>query len=175
MIISSGRNLIDMTTEITRSRFESEAKRLRPILLRVAITIIGNEEDAADIVQETLLKLWFFRSRLESYSCLDAPARVIVRNLSLNFVRDRKSIILVPDNFPDIVNEEIDKELSDELLSAITTLPSTEQAVLRLKHIDGMETEEIAQLINSSTGAVRTALSRARKKIKELYNRHSKI
>ena len=46
-----------MTQLFTRSRFESEAGRLRPMLLRVAVSITGNEEDSADVVQETLLKL----------------------------------------------------------------------------------------------------------------------
>lgn len=74
---------------MTRSRFESEARRLRPVLLRAAVSITGNVEDAADVVQEAFLKLWFMRDRLVEYASVDAPARVIVRNLSLNVLRKR--------------------------------------------------------------------------------------
>ncbi len=162
-----------MTSELTRSRFESEARRLRPGLLRVAASITGNDEDAADVVQETLLKLWFLRSRLVEYGSIDAPARVIVRNLSINLVRDRRSRPLETDEIPEIADTESGDDLSEELAAAIESLPGTEQAVLRMKHLEGLETEEIALLIQSTPGAVRTALSRARRRIRQLYNRPS--
>lgn len=157
---------------MTRSRFESEAKRLRPVLLRVAVSITGNADDAADVVQEAFLKLWFMRDRLVEYASVDAPARVIVRNLSLNVLRDRHTSDTDLVRLSDIPCEESDKELSDELSRALESLPDTEQAVLRMKHLEGMETDEIAGLIQSTPGAVRTALSRARRHIRELYFRN---
>ena len=162
-----------MTSELTRSRFESEARRLRPGLLRVAASITGNDEDAADVVQETFLKLWFLRSKLADYGSVDAPARVIVRNLSINLVRDRRSRPFETGDIPDMADTGNEDDFSEELTAAIELLPGTEQAVLRMKHLEGMETEEIALLIQSTPGAVRTALSRARRRIRELYNRPS--
>ncbi|MCX4264066.1 MAG: RNA polymerase sigma factor [Muribaculaceae bacterium] len=157
---------------MTRSRFESEARRLRPVLLRAAVSITGNVEDAADVVQEAFLKLWFMRDRLVEYASVDAPARVIVRNLSLNVLRKRHPSHSDIDLLSDIPYEETDKELSDKLSLALESLPDTEQAVLRMKHLEGMETDEIAGLIQSTPGAVRTALSRARRHIRELYFRN---
>lgn len=159
-------------SEFTRSRFESEARRLRPGLLRVATSITGNPDDASDIVQETLLKLWFLLPNLHEYKAVDAPARVIVRNLSLNHIRDRHTCPLDDAGLTDMAVEENDCEISDELLEIISSLPDTEQAVLRMKHIDGLETEEIAELIQSTPGAVRTALSRARRRIRDLYTKN---
>ena len=156
---------------MTRSRFESEARRLRPVLLRAAVSITGNVEDAADVVQEAFLKLWFMRDRLVEYASVDAPARVIVRNLSLNVLRKRHPSHSDIDLLSDIPYEETDKELSDKLSLALESLPDTEQAV-RMKHLEGMETDEIAGLIQSTPGAVRTALSRARRHIRELYFRN---
>lgn len=157
---------------MTRSRFESEARRLRPVLLRAAVSITGNVDDAADVVQEAFLKLWFMRDRLVEYASVDAPARVIVRNLSLNVLRNRQHSHSDIDRLSEIPYEETDKELNDKLSLALESLPDTEQAVLRMKHLEGMETEEIAGLIQSTPGAVRTALSRARRHIRELYFRN---
>ncbi len=124
---------------MTRSRFESEARRLRPVLLRAAVSITGNVEDAADVVQEAFLKLWFMRDRLVEYASVDAPARVIVRNLSLNVLRKRHPSHSDIDLLSDIPYEETDKELSDKLSLALESLPDTEQAVLRMKHLESME------------------------------------
>jgi RNA polymerase sigma-70 factor (ECF subfamily) len=60
-------------------------------------------------------------------------------------------------------------ERMDELLELIETLPDLQQAILRMKHIEGMEVEEIARLTGSNPIAVRTNLSRARKKVREQF------
>ncbi len=159
-----------MTQVFTRSRFESEAGRLRPMLLRVAVSITGNEEDSADVVQETLLKLWFLRDRLNEYESVEAPARVIVRNLSLNVLRHRALSPVYACEIPETVTCDPEESLSDEMTAALARLPDTEQAVLKMKHLEGFETEEIAEMIHSTPGAVRTALSRARRRIREYYN-----
>ena len=164
-----------MTETAIRQMFESEAARLRPLLMRIALSITQCEEDAADVVQETLLKLWFLRDRFGEYSCIDAPARVIARNLSLNAVRDRKPPGFFVECSSQLPLEEAPPEtgITEEMMLAISRLPDTEQAVLRMKHIDGMETDEIAQMIGSSPGAVRSALSRAREKIRKLFARNA--
>ena len=48
-------------------------------------------------------------------------------------------------------------------------LPGLQQTILRMKHVDGFEVKEIAELTGSSPEAVRVNLSRARKKVKELF------
>ena len=65
----------------------------------------------------------------------------------------------------------IEEEGMQEILQAIATLPDLQQSVLRMKHIEGFEVEEIARLLGSTTIAVRTNLSRARKKICEQFKR----
>ena len=75
--------------EMPPEAFEREARRIRPAMLSLARRITGSPDDAADVVQESLLKLWFFRNRLSDYRTVDAPAMVIVRRLSLNHIRSR--------------------------------------------------------------------------------------
>ena len=63
----------------------------------------------------------------------------------------------------------IKEERMEELLALISTLPNFQQAILRMKHIEGFEVEEIARLTGSTPVAVRTNLSRARKKVREQF------
>lgn len=167
-----------MTSPLDYRQFELEARRLRPALLRVASGMLGHDTgDAEDAVQEALLKLWFFRDRLSQYESVDAPAMVIVRRVSLNMLRSRGRSLTVSssgslpefESFSSSSSDAPGEYLSDELTAAIDSLPSTEQAVLRLRHIEEMEIEDIAALTDSTPGAVRTALSRARRKVRDRF------
>ena len=60
-------------------------------------------------------------------------------------------------------------------LEVIGTLPDLQQSILRMKHLEGFEVEEIARLTGSTPVAVRTNLSRARKRVKEQFMIHSKV
>jgi len=69
----------------------------------------------------------------------------------------------------------VEEENMKEILEVISTLPDLQQAILRMKHIEGFEVEEIARLTGSTPVAVRTNLSRARKKVKEQFMIHNKV
>ena len=68
----------------------------------------------------------------------------------------------------------MDEERMQELLELISTLPDLQQSILKMKHIDGFEVEEIARITGSTAIAVRTNLSRARKKVREQFMRRNK-
>ena len=54
-------------------------------------------------------------------------------------------------------------------MEIIASLPSVQQAVIRMKHIEGLEVGEIARITGSTPGAIRVALSRARQSIKDIF------
>lgn len=155
--------------------FEKEAQRLRPDLVKRVVSILKNDEETEDVVQETLLKLWFYREHIEEYRSIDILAYVIATRLAFNRRRTMKSASLRTVRFSSSIEVEDDSadigrdDLPDTLKEALESLPDTEQAVMRLKHLEGMETEEIALLVSSSPEAIRTALSRARKKMKDKF------
>jgi len=161
-------------------KFEIEAKRMRPALLRMALHYTEDEDEAEDVVQEALLKLWFLREQLETYRSIDALAKVITKHLCLSRKRGRhlekvpleEGMTIVGEESPE--REMIKGERMDELLKLIAGLPDLQQAVLRMKHIEGFEVEEIARLTGSNPIAVRTNLSRARKKVREQFLRRNK-
>ena len=161
-------------------KFEIEAKRMRPSILRLAMHYTEDEDEAEDVVQEVLLKLWFLRERLESYRSIDALAMVITRHLCLNRKRERHLEKVPLEEGKAIIGEDspewmiIQEEKMDEILKLIAGLPDLQQAVLRMKHVEGFEVEEIARLTGSNPIAVRTNLSRARKKVREEFLKRNK-
>jgi RNA polymerase sigma-70 factor (ECF subfamily) len=137
-------------------------------MLATATCILGREDEAADAVQEAMIKLWFFKDRLDSYSSPEAPAAVILRRVCISMLRARKTTSELTDAEL-IAVQPYEEAIEPELLKAIESLPPMEQAVLKMKHLEDMETDEIAALVGSTPVAVRTALSRARKKVRDIY------
>ena len=67
--------------------FEALVSRLRPAIYRTAITMTRDADTAEDIAQDTLLRLWQLRDRLDGYRSVDALAGVIARNLAIDHLR----------------------------------------------------------------------------------------
>ena len=57
---------------------------MRSALLRLAMHYMEDADEAEDVIQEVLLKLWFLREKLDQYRSMDALARVITKHLCLN-------------------------------------------------------------------------------------------
>lgn len=156
-----------------RKEFETLATRLRPRLIEMACRCLGNHDDADDVAQDTLLKLWSMKSRLDEYKSIDALAIVIGRHLCLDRLKRAKTQPLDESLIDEIISSPEDviikTENDEDFNKLINALPDGQQIILKLKHIEMMETSEIAQMIGSTEVAVRVQLSRARNRIKELF------
>ena len=153
------------------------ARGLRPALLRTALKVLSDDDLAEDVAQDTLLKLWDMRDRLYKYQSVDTLAMIIARNKCLDIVRQRGRVINVSlDDFDATapmlspVDEMIDAEADDEADEILAQLPENQRFVLKMKHIDGMEVDEIASVTGSTPNAIRVTLSRARKRVLEIFN-----
>ena len=149
--------------------YKQEAARLRPRLLLIARRYTGSEE-GEDIVQDCLLKIWMMREDLSIP--LDALAVTITRNLCIDHLRQQHLTSLPENQITGISDiKDCDEEPIERMMSIVHTLPDMQQTVLRLRHIEGREMAEIAQLTGSTETAVRKALSRARLAVKKQYSR----
>ena len=155
---------------MTNREFEIFVERTRPKLLAIACQYLGATADAEDIVQEALLKLYAMRQRLDAYRSIEALATVVVKRLALNTLRNEKRHPATTlDERITVYDEPPSDERYAELLQAIDTLPSKQQMILRMKHIEGLEVEEIADLVKMSHDAIYQNLSRARRAILEQF------
>lgn len=141
---------------------------MRPMLLQAATALLGNAEDGEDAVQDALLKLWGMAEELRRPV---APlARVLVRNLCVDRLRRRRQTVPLELTAMQAVPQEgVDGDAFAHVMKVIDTLPTAQQVVLRLRHIDGMPMEDIARLTGASEAAVRKQLSRARMAVRKHY------
>lgn len=144
-----------------------EAKAMRPMLLNVARNILGSDEEAEDVVQDALLRMWQLRD--EPIRNLKGFARIVVRNLSLSKVRRKSQTVDISHaDIADEVETERNEQI-DRMMELVDALPTMQQTVLRLRHMQDMTMADIATLIGTSEVAVRQSLSRARRSIIEQY------
>lgn len=147
---------------------------LRPKLLNYARKLTESPEDAEDAVQEVLLKLWNNRLELDQYRSIEAFAMTLTYHVCIDLwrrSRDNSSI--------DRLQTEADGRTPDHLLelkdearlirAIIESLPPLQRTIMRMKDVEEYESEEIAQITGCSAEAIRSNLSRARKKVRDIY------
>ena len=158
-----------------QTQFKKEILPLRERLILYAERMLENKSDAEDIVQEVFLKLWLMRDELSNYASVDALSVTMVKHLCINRLKvnhreqeDLNGLIFIDENLsPDEQLEQ--KDSVAQVMRIIDRLPDLQQAVLRMKHIEGLEIDEIATLTGSAPEAIRMNLSRARRKVKEIF------
>ena len=147
-------------------------------LYRAAYALLGNAEDAEDIVQEAYLKLWNKRDDLDIRSNAPAYCVAIVRNLCFNLMQTKRYHSEEPLSehldWGGTDNPELQLERRDEqaqLKALIASLPRQQRNVLWLRDVNECSFEEIEQATGLNAINIRVTLFRARKRIKEQFNR----
>ncbi len=152
------------------------ARTVRPVLVRQTVTLTNDERLAEDVAQDTLLRLWQLRERLDAYRSVEALARVIARNLALDQMR-RGGRTVSLDCLPEI-DGEAQAAADDAMLRSeararfdrvMAALPASQRMVLMMRHSDGLGIDEIARITCSSASNVRVLLCRARAKVKQQF------
>ena len=155
--------------------------QLRKSFLKLASCFLPNEEDASDALQDAFCRLWPRRKQIHSSEVAKALAITTIRNLCIDQVRKNKPPLVELDAERDstpteTIEERIErKELFREVEELIERqLSPAQKLILRKREYEELSIEEIAKELDMQQAAVRSQLSRARKKIRECYrNRHS--
>ena len=157
---------------MTILEFEIFAHSCRSSMLVTARSLLHSQDEAEDVVQEVLLKLFSIRDRIDVNSNIYALAHVAVKHTALNMLRNAKRHTMVEfkaETISDYIDDGSTADLFATILEIIDTLPSKQQMVLRLKHLEGMEVEDIARVAQMSIDAVYQNLSRARRSILQKF------
>ena len=156
--------------------WEDVARRYGRKIYNFAYRLTGNPDDAADLVQEVLLRV---RKGLASYTpgSFEGWLWRITRNAFLDSVRkkkrrptsplpddDRSALLTSPS--PDEVLASV--RLSEDIQSAILKLPIDFRECVVLCDVVGLSYEEIAQAVGAPIGTVRSRIHRGRKRLRGL-------
>ncbi|WP_348824450.1 RNA polymerase sigma factor [Flavobacterium aestuarii] len=142
-------------------------------LFRLAKRLLVSTEEAEDATQEVLVKLWTKNENLETFNSVEAMAMTMTKNYCLDQLKSKRAgnLKIVHTNFTDAA-PGLDKQVEDTdslkwIEKIINQLPEQQRLIIQLRDIEQCEFTEIAKITEMNETAVRVALSRARKTIRE--------
>ncbi len=143
--------------------------------------IVGNTEDAADVLQNCFIKAYRAIGKFEQKAQLYTWLYRIATNESLTFLRKKKkNNTLGLDEIPAIANQitgssTIESDKIERLLQeAIDSLPEKQQMVFIMRYYDEMPYDDMAEKLGTSKGALKASFHHAVKKV-ETYLKKSDI
>jgi RNA polymerase sigma-70 factor, ECF subfamily len=153
-------------------------ERTTPVVYRFAMRMFGNEQDARDATQDTMVKLLRNLHRYDSQWRFQTWALGIARNTCIDeFRRRRRSSDQEPpdvaDSGPDALELTSRRARAAAVHTALAAVPVLYREVLVLYHFEHMKYQEIADLLDIPIGTVMNRIFRARRKMREEYERNA--
>jgi len=169
----SDEQLADIVRSQEKEVYSQIIKRYQAKLLRYAISILGDSDSGADVVQESFIKAYINLNSFRLNKSFSSWIYRIVHNEAMNVLKKQKHQQLIADEFQlsDDTNLEEDlikKELADYAHSCLDQMPVIYREPLVLYYLEEKSYEEISDILRLPVGTVGTRLTRAKAIMKKL-------
>lgn len=160
--------------------FRHDLLPLKDKIYRLGLRITLNPQEAEDLTQDTLIKVWSRRDELSEVNSLEAYCITICRNLALDRMarkeNDNLSLDLAETDPLDLGTRTPDEQLAyeDKLRTVnqlFNALPERLRTALQLRDIEGLSYQEAAEAMEMTEANFKVTLHRARKAIKLQYEK----
>lgn len=153
---------------------------MKNVLYRLALRITLNKEEAEDIVQDTLMKVWNRRDSLQNIDSIEAFSLTICRNLSLDRMKRAGNgsqpigdeEIGSADTAFDPYERMIQKDRVELVKRIVDSLPEKQRSCMQLRDFEGKSYKEIATVLGLSEEQVKVSIFRARQTVKQKYKEY---
>ena len=149
-------------------------------VFRLAKRLLVSTEEAEDATQELIFKLWRNKEKLSDYKNVEAFAMTMTKNYCYDRLKSKQAsnLTLVHSNYQEkdtSLDKKVEHNDSVSLVhKLIDKLPEQQKAIIQLRDIEQYDFDEICKMVDMKPTAVRVALSRARKTIREeLIKKHN--
>lgn len=149
-------------------------------VFRLAKRLLVSTEEAEDATQELLFKLWKNNEKLSEYKNVEAFAMTMTKNYCYDRLKSKQAnnLTLVHSNYKE-KDTSLDKKVEyqdsvNQVHKLIENLPEQQKLIIQLRDVEQYDFDEICKMLDMKPTAVRVALSRARKTIREeLIKKHN--
>ena len=162
-----------------KNAFEQKARTWREKALEVSMHYGAGKDEAEDIAQDVMLRLWQMHEELERFRSVEAIVALMAKHLIRNHQRRKPSealdeaMIVSMNTSPQEVLEM--KEEEEWLSAKLQKLPTTQRTLLYMRQVERRSHEEIAQLLGIEITSVSTLLARARRTLLEEIKQRNQI
>ncbi|CAM1348471.1 RNA polymerase sigma factor [Tenacibaculum crassostreae] len=149
-------------------------------VFRLAKRLLVSTEEAEDATQELIFKLWRNKEKLSDYKNVEAFAMTMTKNYCYDRLKSKQAsnLTLVHSNYKE-KETSLEKKVEyndtvNQVHQLIEKLPEQQKIIIQLRDIEQYDFDEICKMVDMKPTAVRVALSRARKTIREeLIKKHN--
>jgi RNA polymerase sigma-70 factor (ECF subfamily) len=157
--------------------FDLFTQRILPMkdkLFRFAFFLLRNVQEAEDIVQDVMVRVWSKREEWGQWQSVEGYCMTATRNNCLDRIRKKRFLsvreekalhVISPDKDP--YENMMTKEMLTRIRKCMDTLPENQQQVVHLREIEGFSYNEIAELLDLSLEQVKINLFRGRNAIRK--------
>lgn len=156
--------LMSESFPVLADSFEQIIRQWETQVLRTGYRILGNWADAEDVAQEVFLRLYRHGASFQNDTALRSWLYRVAVNLCLDRTRSYKHWEELPELIAADASAEaaiITEQRKRTLMAALGTLPPKERAAVVLREIEGLSTAEVAAILGSSDGTVRSQVAKA--------------
>ncbi|MGW7050120.1 SigE family RNA polymerase sigma factor [Streptomyces sp. NPDC054887] len=156
--------------------FSTYVRARGPVLLRTARSLTANPCDAEDLLQTALTKTYVAWDRIQDHRAVDGYVRRALLNTRTSQWRKRKVDEYATDELPEpaaalasgpAADPAEQQVLRDAMWRAITRLPERQRAMVVLRYYEDLSEVQTAEVLGVSVGTVKSAVSRALRKLRE--------
>lgn len=148
--------------------FKQQILPLQPAMQRMAESLLGNEDDAADVVQDCFVSLWNEREKLSKVVNIEAWCITLVKRKSIDLMRRRHPTEEIDEQSLPAEQPLYEEDTLQKALEMIKKLPERQAQIIRLKHFEAIDTQGIAKKMQINEGNVYVLLSRAYQSLKKM-------
>lgn len=143
----------------------------RGAMYRLALRITLNSQEAEDVVQDVIIKIWKMREQLQNVENIEAYAMKMVNNLALDRQRMKVNQTENIDGMDFAGNNSVEKNIEQEekinsIREAMNSLPEKQRIAMQLRDFEGYSYKEIAEVMQITEDQVKVSIFRARQHIK---------
>lgn len=164
--------------------FRNDILPMKDILFRLALRITLSREEAEDIVQDTLIKVWNRRDSWDTIESIEAFSLTVCRNMALDRTRlhenwnasldsgDQTACAENPDSASNPYERTVQREKVEIVRTLIDNLPEKQRSCMQLRDFEGKAYKDIATVLGITEDQVKVNIFRARQTIKQQFQQY---
>lgn len=162
--------------------FRNDILPLKNVLYRLALRITMNKEEAEDVVQDTLMKVWDRRDSWQNIESIEAFSLTICRNVALDKVKrsswsneslDQVGVEPQASASATPYKRAEQRDMLDMVRRIVDSLPEKQKTCMQLRDFEGKTYKDIAQVMGISEEQVKVNIYRARQAVKQKFNENA--